>query len=352
MTASDEIRVGLVGYGLSGRVFHAPLLSAIPGFTLTTIVTGNPARQAQARGDHPGTRVIARPEELWSSADEHELAVIATDTGSHVSLASAALEAGLAVVVEKPFAPSAAQARRVVEEATRLGRLLSVFHNRRWDSDHLTLRRLMGDGDLGEVMRYESRFERWRPEPNPAAWREHNDASHGGGVLLDLGIHLADQALNLFGPVRSVYAEVYSRRGGADDDVFMALEHSSGVRSHLWAGALSAAPGPRLRVLGTRAAFVVRGLDGQEDALRAGRRPGEPGFGEEPEERWGRLRRGETDEPVRPEPGRWLDFYAGIERAIREVSPPPVDPWDALSALEVLDAARLSAAEHTVVQFG
>ena len=169
-------------------------------------------------------------------------------------------------------------------------------------------------------------------------------------MLLDLGIHLVDQALCLFGPSRSVYAEVYSRRGGADDDVFVALEHTSGVRSHLWAGALSAAPGPRLRVLGTRAAFVVAGLDGQEEELRAGRRPDELGFGEPPRKRWGRLHHDDPGEPVRPERGRWLDYYVGIEQAIRNATPPPVDASDAVAALEVIDAARVSAAERTVVR--
>lgn len=349
MSSSSEIRVGLVGYGLSGRVFHAPLLTATPGFTLCSIVTANTERKAQARAEHPEARVLGRAEELWESAEDHSLAVIATDTASHAPLASAALEAGLAVVVEKPFAPSAAQARGVVDLAARLGLVLSVFHNRRWDSDHLTLRRLLAEGALGDVMRYESRFERWRPEPNPTAWREREEPSSGGGVLLDLGVHLVDQALTLFGAARAVYGEVHSRRGAADDDVFIALEHASGVRSHLWAGALSAAPGPRLRVLGTGGAFVVAGLDGQEDALRAGRRPDDPDFGEEPEERWGRLYHDDAGQPVRSEAGRWRDYYVGLGRAMREGSPPPVDPLEAAAALEVLDAARRSARERVVV---
>lgn len=341
--------MALLGYGLSGRVFHAPLLTATPGFTLSTVVTGNPTRQAQVRSDHPTARVVGSADDLWSSAEDHDLAVVATDTGSHASLAASALDAGLAVVVEKPFAPTADDARPLVDRAAARGLLLSVFQNRRWDSDHLTLRRLIAEGALGEVTRYESRFERWRPQPNPAAWREREGPSSGGGVLIDLGVHLADQALTLFGAARSVYGEVDSRRGGADDDVFVAIEHSSGVRSHLWAGAMSAAPGPRLRVLGTGGALVVTGLDGQEDALRAGHRPDEPDFGEEPEQRWGRLCHGDAGQPVRSERGRWLDYYIEMGRAMREGSPPPVDPNDAVAALEVLDAARLGAREGRVV---
>jgi predicted dehydrogenase len=345
----SDIRVALIGYGLSGRVFHGPLLAATPGLSLKSIVTGDAGRQEQARTDHPQARVLSGTDELWALAQEHDLVVVATATGSHCALARRALDAGLAVVVEKPLAPTAAQAQLVVDQAAATGLVLSVFHNRRWDSDHLTLRRLVGEGALGEVMHYESRFERWRPEPNPEAWRERDSFEEGGGVLLDLGVHLVDQALDLFGTAAAVYAEVAERRGGADDDVFMAIEHSSGVRSHLWASALSAVPGPRLRVLGSRGAFVVEALDPQEEALRAGLRPDEQSFGEVPEERWGRLLRGDAGEPVRPEAGRWREYYSGLERTLRDGSPPPVTALDALAGLEVLDAARLSALDRTVV---
>jgi predicted dehydrogenase len=345
----NDLRVALVGYGLSGRVFHGPLLSATPGFVVSSIVTADAERRAQARLDYPDARLLADPDGLWRHPADHDLVVVATPTGTHVALAGQALGVGLAVVVEKPLAPTAPEARGLIDRAVARRSLLSVFHNRRWDSDHLTLRRLIGERALGEVMRYESRFERWRPDPNPDAWREREPPGEGGGVLLDLGVHLVDQALSLFGPVTAVYAEVFSRRGGADDDVFLALEHGSGVRAHLWAGALSAAPGPRLRVLGTRAAFVVEGLDGQEDALRAGQRPDEPTFGQEPKARWGRLLRGDAGEPVVPEPGRWRQYYLELGRAVRDGSPLPVEASDAVAGLEVLDAARRSADDHTVV---
>ena len=175
-------------------------------------------------------------------------------------------------------------------------------------------------------VRYESRFERWRPERTPGAWREELPADDGGGVLLDLGVHLVDQARQLLGPVTGVYAEIAARRGGADDDVFVALGHASGAVSHLWASAVAAAPGPRLRVLGSEAAFVVDHLDGQEEALRAGRRPDEAGFGVEPPERWGRLVRGDAGEPVASERGRWSDFYPGVVQALRRPGPAPRRP--------------------------
>jgi len=246
------------------------------------------------------------------------------------------------VVVDKPLALNAGEASELV----RLGGRLTVFQNRRWDSDQITLRRLLGEGALGDVIRHESRFERWRPESKPGeAWRETRTPAQGGGVLLDLGSHLVDEALRLLGPASHVYAEIDARRGGAaDDDAFIAIRHDSGAYSHLRASAVTAAPGPRLRVLGTRAAFVVDHLDGQEDALRAGLRPGrdEP-WGVEPPEHWGRLARGGEEEPVRGEPGDWPAFYIGVERWLRDGGAPPVDPQDAVRVLEVIDSARRAA---------
>ncbi len=343
------IRVGLVGYGLAGRVFHAPLITTTAGLELVSVVTADPNRRRQAEAELPGVGVLASPEALWARASDHDLVVVASTTGTHASVASAAVDAGLAVVVEKPLAPRVAEARALAERAAAAGVMLTVFHNRRWDAEYLTLRRLVGDGALGEVTRYESRFERWRPERNRGAWREELPAADGGGVLLDLGVHLVDQARQLLGPVTQVYGEVAARRGGADDDVFVALHHRSGARSHLWASAVSAAPGPRLRVLGSAAGYVVEQLDPQEDMLSAGGRPDEPGFGVVPPERWGRLVRGDAGEPVPSEPGRWSAFYEGVVRSVRDGDPPPVDPADALVTLEILEAARRSATENAVV---
>jgi predicted dehydrogenase len=337
------MRVTIVGYGLAGAVFHAPLVAATEGLEVAAIVTGDPARQAQARQEHPGARVVASVEHVWDA----DLVVVATPNHTHAPLAREAIERGVAACVDKPLAATAGEARELVEHA---GGRLTVFQNRRWDSDQLTLRRLLDEGALGEVTRHESRFERWRPEPKPGgAWRETRTPEQGGGVLLDLGSHLVDEALRLLGPATHVYAEIDARRGGpADDDAFLALRHESGAYSHLRASAVTAAPGPRLRVLGSRAAFVVDEVDGQEDALRDGRRPGrdEP-WGLEPSEHWGRLVRGEETEPVPSEPGAWPEFYRGVERWLREGGPPPVDPSDAVRVLEVIDAARASSGAGT-----
>ena len=336
-----ELRAALIGFGLSGSIFHGPLIAAAPRTSLAIVVTGNPDRAARARAQHPGVSVESRVESVWERAGELDLVVIATRNDSHVELATRAIDAGLAVVVDKPLATTSEGARELVARAERGGVPLTVFHNRRWDSDQLTLRRLMAEGGMGDVRRYESRFERWRPQVRADAWRENTAPREGGGVLLDLGTHLIDQALVLFGPVSRVYGEVDVRRGGpADDDVFVALEHDSGVRSHLWASSVAGARGPRLRVLGSRAAFVVDELDGQEDALRAGLRPADSDvWGAEPESRWGHLVRGDESEPVRSENGAWPRFYEQVGRALRGEGPMPVDPRDAVNVLEVLERA-------------
>ena len=333
--------VALLGYGLAGSIFHAPFISTTPGLRLSVVVTGNEDRREQALREHPGVAVVGTADEVWERSSELDLAVIATPNSSHVPLGLAALEAGLAVVVDKPLARNAAEGRTLVEAAAERGLMLTVFQNRRWDGDFLTLRRLLEANELGRVHRFESRFERWRPQPG-GGWRERVGAQEGGGLLLDLGSHLVDQALQLFGPVSDVYAEVDVRRDGAvvDDDDFIALEHESGVRSHLWMSTLAADRGPRFRVLGDRAAFTKYGIDIQEEQLRAGRSPTEPGWGEEPLERWGRLLVDDEAKQVPTEPGSYGSFYAGAERSLRESAPPPVDPLDSVAALAVLDAAR------------
>ena len=346
---SDQ-RVAIIGYGLAGRVFHAPLVAATPGLTVAAIVTSDPDRRARAGADHPGARVAHTTEELWTHAGEIDCVVVATPNDSHASLANVAIGHGLPVVVDKPLAPTAAEAQALVDAAAAAGVLLTVFQNRRWDSDQLLLARLIEDGSLGTVIRCESRFERWRPEPT-GAWRETTDSELGGGQLLDLGSHLVDQALSRFGPAAEIYAEIAGRRGTAsDDDAFVAITHHGGVISHLHASALVAAPGPRLRVLGTEAALLVTQLDSQEDRLTAGERPDTVAdWGVEPEFARPRLIAGERSVPLTGPPGDWPRFYALLRDALTGDGPPPVDPHDAVAALRVLEIARLSAAEHRVV---
>lgn len=348
---APPIRVGLLGYGLAGSVFHGPLIAATPDLRLAAIVTSDPARAARARADHPGAAIVARPDDLWSIAGELDLAVVATPNRTHVPLALAALEAGLAVVVDKPVAPSATEGRRVVAAARELERPMTVFQNRRWDGDFLTIRRLLAAGDLGRVSRFESRFERWRPVIE-AGFRESGAVEDAGGVLFDLGAHLIDQALQLFGPVTTVYAEADRRRVGAlvDDDAFVALTHASGTHSHLWMSAATVLLGPRFRVLGDRAGYTKLGLDVQEDALAGGTGPGDPGFGQDAPERWGLLGSEGDVRAVPTERGRYDAFYAGVVAAVRDGAPMPVDAADSVRVVELIEAAHRSAATGQTVR--
>jgi len=326
----------------------------VAGLDLVAVVTSDPARRARAAAGHPQVTLLAHADELWAGGVDLDLAVVAAPNRAHAPVARAALDAGLAVVVDKPLAPTAVEGRRLVDEAAGRGLLLTVFHNRRWDGDFLTVRRLLDSGALGTPWRFESRFERWRPGPPADAWRERADPMEGGGVLLDLGSHLVDQALVLLGPARSVYAEVARRRPGAqvDDDVFVALEHTSGACSHLWASSVTARPGPRFRVLGSKAGYEVWGMDPQEEALKRGERPGGADWGLAPPSRWGTLGAGDQVEPVPTEAGDYRHFYEGVVASLRDGAPPPVDPLDAVRTLEVLDAARASGATGATVTLG
>jgi predicted dehydrogenase len=343
-----SLRVAIVGYGLSGRCFHAPLIATTEGLEAAVIVTSNAERRAEAEGEHPGVMIVDRYEEAL--ADRPDLVVVAVPNAGHVEVADAAIAAGIPLVVDKPLASTVAEAEGIVFRARTAGVPLTVFQNRRWDSDQLTLRRLLGEGALGEVTRYESRFERWRPGPTGGAWRDELTSEEGGGVLLDLGSHLIDQAIDLFGAPSRVYAEVAARRGGpADDDAFVALHHHGGTVSHLWCSAVAAVPAPRLRVQGSAAGFLVADLDPQEAKLRADERPTGADWGMPTEPEYPRLVRGDESERVIPEPGDWRRFYELLRDALTTGASLPVEPEDALETLRVLEAARRSAREGIVV---
>jgi len=345
-----DIRVAIVGFGLGGACFHGPLIVATPGMKLATVVTSNEARASQARRDCPGVHVAATADWLWDHAADHDLVVITTPNRVHAALAMTALAAGLPVVIDKPFARTTSEARQVIQIAREKRLPVVPYHNRRWDSEHLTLRRLMNERELGRILRFEARLERWRPELK-GGWRERGAVEEAGGLLYDLGSHLVDEALTLFGPVREVYAELDRRRAGAetDDDVFLALTHANGVRSHLWTSAMAAHRGPRLRVLGERAAFVKQHADRQEVALRSGNCSVGPGWGEEAPEYWGFLTDGTQERAVPSEPGAYQRFYGELAATLRGEGPPPVAAEDALAGLEIIEAAQRSAAERRVV---
>lgn len=348
-TASDRpsLRAAILGFGISGRVFHAPLVQADDSYVLEAIVTSDPGRAKAARGSYPNAWIIPTPEQLFAKVDEGELAldvvVIGTPPLNHKQLAKAALERGLHIVVDKPFVPSSEDGEDLIAAAADAGRCLTVFQNRRWDGDFLTLKQLIRDGKLGKVRTFESRFEWWMPD-GFRNWRDTALLAEGGGMLHDLGAHLIDQAIQLFGPVAEVYGETTRyddpNRSDADQDAFLSLLHCSGTRSRLWMNGNAARLGPRFHVLGSHAAYTKWGLDGQEKALREGVLPTDSEYGTEPPESWGKLGVPGSfrDEPTRR--GDYPQFYAQLAHAIQTGSAPPVDPSDAVEVLKIIEQAR------------
>jgi scyllo-inositol 2-dehydrogenase (NADP+) len=346
--SDGAIGVGLVGYGLGGSVFHAPLVQAEPRLRLHAVVT---SRAEQVGRELPGVRVAASAAELLEDPAV-ELVVVAAPNALHHQLAAAALGAGRHVVVDKPFTLTTAEANGLIELAAAEGRLLSVFHNRRWDGDFLTVRRCLEAGVLGEVSSFGSRYDRFRPAPK-GGWKEA--ATPGSGVLYDLGPHLIDQALVLFGLPETVSADLCAQRPGVEavDWVHLVLGYGR-LRVLLGAGMEVRDPGPRFEVHGDRGSFVTWGMDGQEAALRAGGRPGDPGWGSEPPDRHGTLTTEVAGLQLRGRlagvPGAYQAFYAAMAAAVAGEGPVPVPPAEARDTIMVIEHALQSARDGRVVR--
>lgn len=335
------VRALVVGYGSAGRGIHVPLLQQA-GVQTAGVVTGNPARVAQARQDLPGATaypdLAAALQAVQAGELRADLVVIASATGAHVEQTRAVVEAGLPVVVDKPLATDSAQALELVDAARGVAPL-TVFQNRRYDPDVRTLRSLLEHDALGQVMRAEMRWERWRPDPQDR-WREQEPADQGGGVLLDLHAHTVDAVVQLFGPVEKVYAELAARGTVAENEAFLSVTHATGVISHLGVTGLAAAPGPRWRVLGTRASYLMGGLQGELGGLRE--------LDDADDEHCGWLYDGSGRQAVKAAPHGQVEFYVAVRdavlrrddgvEAVQEAM--PVDPQDAVHVLAVLDAAR------------
>ena len=349
-SSTPPTRVGLIGFGLGGATFHAPFIARTPGLELAAVMTSDAARRGAVVAQYPGTQVVADLDALLAFEPRIDLISISSPNASHYPLARAALESGRHVVVDKPFAGTPAQARELSAIAKRAGTLAMPFQNRRWDGDFLTLQRLLHNDTLGRIFRYESRFDRWRPTPKPG-WLLVDGRARGEDMLHDLATHLVDQALVLFGPVTHVYGELMARHAGVmtNDDAFLALTHASGVSSHLYMSAMAGQPGPRMSVFGSRGAYMKHGLDVQEEQLKAGLRPGDAGYGEEPEARWGSIVGPAVNEVVRTAAGTYEQFYAGVARAVREGAAQPVPVADVVAGLEVIEAAYLSQENRRVV---
>jgi scyllo-inositol 2-dehydrogenase (NADP+) len=335
------VNVGVIGFGLAGASFHAPLVEAVERLKLAAIVTSRTDEVAKA---FPKAAVVPTAEALIADPSIG-LIVIATPNDLHAPLAKAALLAGKHVVIDKPFAVDPADGIELIALAKERGLVLSVFHNRRWDADFLTVLEVLGGGALGEVMLTELRWDRFRPAIKPG-WREAT-VERGGGMLADLGPHLIDQALQLFGPPEAVTADIAAQRPDVVvDDYFELTLHYGARRVIVSASTLVVSPRPRFSLHGSNGSFVKHGLDQQEAMLRAGASANDAGYGEEAPEAFGTLTLADGEPELVPSiRGDWRRYYEGVADAILDGAAPPVDPAEALLGLDLIALARRSAAE-------
>jgi len=339
------VRTAVIGYGLGGRTFHVPLISAVPGLDLATIVTSQADR---VHAEWPGIEVRRDVESVLTDADI-QLVVVSTPNDSHFDLATRALAAGKHVVVDKPFSVTVAEAEGIVAAAAAAGRVLSVFHNRRWDADFLTLQRLLTEGVLGEVCFIESHYDRFRPIVRDR-WRERDIP--GAGTWYDLGAHIADQVLLLWGPPESITADLAAQRAGAEatDYFHVILAYSGQRRAILHGGSIAAASTLRFVVHGPNGSYIKHGLDTQEASLKAGSGPGSPNYGTDPIEGEFTADDGEVRR-VRNERGNYAAYYQELLRAIRDGTRPPVSGEDGLAVMRLIEATSRSAESRRTVDF-
>ena len=335
-----SLRVGIVGYGLAGRYFHAPLLKGC-GFEVAVIATTNEIRYGHAQGDFPGVKVVATSEELVK--ERLDLVVVASANIAHAQDALSAINAGIPVVIDKPMGRTYCETKSIIDAGLNAGTPVSTFFNRRWDSNALTIKRVLASGVLGQIHRLESRFERFRPELNAQSWRENMSAADGGGQLLDLQSHLISTAIDWFGSAEFVMSSIRSLRGGADDDSVVVLRHTGGLMSYLSASAVVGAPGPCVRILGTQGALVIHDLDPQEDLLRSGQYP-MGGTWAVPTSTKAFIHRGNEIEEIAGENGNYALFYSAVADAIEGKSPWPINNKDVLLVAQLIDQARENSA--------
>ena len=334
----STLRAGLVGFGLGGRVFHAPLLVGA-GFEVAAILTNSPERIAAAKEDFPNAPIAGNMEELL--AGELDLVVISSANQVHAEQALKAIEAGITTVIDKPVGRDLPETKAILAAAESAGVKVSAFFNRRWDSDALSLKRIIRERSLGPIHRFESRFERYKPELATFGWRDQSDRESGGGWLLDIQTHLVAGALDLFGPAEVAFAAMRNIRGAADDDVIIVLHHLMGVDSYLTASAVSGYTGPRVRVSARGGSVVIDDLDPQEEMLKRGEIP-LGGAWSTPTASPVKLYRGDNSsfEVLPGENGNYVEFYLQVKRAITENGPMPVANKDALEVARLIDIAR------------
>ncbi|CAB5239029.1 unannotated protein [freshwater metagenome] len=335
------LKVGISGYGLSGRYFHAPLLRGA-GFNVSAIVTSNTERTHYAHQDFPNAKIFSSIEAMLS--EELDLVVIASANSAHVEQGIEVIKAGIPVVVDKPMGRNYTETKNLIEFANTRGVPITTYFNRRWDSDALTIARLIKEETLGDLFRLDSRFERFRPVMTTAGWRDSVNPDAGGGLLLDLQPHLISTAIGWFGAGTVKSATIKSIRGGVVDDCVLHIAHDNGVDSFLSASAIAGAPGPRIRLLGSKGALVINELDPQEALLRAGKFP-EGGSWQEDTSSRAFIHTGNQVEEIVSEQGNYASFYTAVGVAIRENSRMPVSTTDALHVAQLIDDARTLCAD-------
>lgn len=346
----EKVQVGLIGYGLSGKVFHAPIIESVNGLQLKKVVSSNPQK---VHADYPDAEVVASVEELLTD-EQIDLVVVATPNVTHFPYAQQALLSGKHVVVEKPFVNTSAEAEELIKLAEEKNLLLSVYQNRRWDNDFLTLKKTIESGTLGDIYSYEAHYDRYRPEV-VNRWREQD--LPGSGMLYDLGAHLIDQALHLFGLPKTVWGDVFKQRpdSKADDYFHLVLGYENGLRAILHSGSIVKQSGPRFQVHGSKGSFIKYGLDPQEDALRQGQKPGAPGWGKDQEQFYAEVTVGTGNLKISGKaetlPGSYESFYKGIYDAITSGGPVPVPAVEAMNTIKVIETAIKSSREGRVIHF-
>ena len=347
------VRVGLIGFGTAGQAFHAPVIRGVPGMELACILQRNGSR---SRERYPDVRVARTLDELLSDSTI-QLCTVATPNDSHFELARACLMAGRHVVVDKPLAPTLAESEQLVRLAAERGRLITVYQDRRWDGDFQTVQKIVGSGVLGKIVEYECRYDRFRLDPKPNAWRERR-GQPGAGVLFDLGPHVIDQALLLFGEPAAITASAFCQRetSQVDDSFDVCLEYP-GLRAMARARIIAFQPGPHFLLHGTKGSFVKYGMDPQEARLRGENPPDGlnwgSDWGEEPKEAWGALSLvGKPSETIKTERGDYRGFYANVRDAIEEKTELAVTPEQALRTMRAVVLAHKSSRERRTVEWG
>ena len=346
-----QVKTAFAGYGPGGSIYNSPILSSVPGFSVTKILTSSPSNVAIARKDHPKAEIVRDFSEILKDP-EIDLIILVLPNHLHYSFAKQALEAGKHVLVEKPFTSNVKEANELINLAHQKNLTLSVHHNRRWDSDFQTVKKLVESGILGRVVEYEAHFDRFRNEVKPG-WKEKKE-NPGSGILYDLGSHLIDQALTLFGLPKEIFADIRMQRDGAKvPDAFELLLFYPNLKVTLKAGQLVKEKGPTFQVFGTKGSFVKYGADVQEEAMKQGKTPSEtPDWGAEPKAIWGKLNTVDEERLVESEPGNYPFLYRNLFKAITEKEPLAVTSQQARDVIRIIEAAQKSQDERCVVTFG